>query len=75
MFALKQLKWQLFYKTGRYPKIIYIGEYSAKFNTNISMPSLHKDNWNYNFSVKQDTTQRKFILEYIELFEFIDQME
>ena len=32
---------QFCYKTGHYSKI-YIGEYSAKFNTNISMLWLHK---------------------------------
>ena len=41
---------------------IYIGEYSTKFNTNISMLWLHKNDYIYNFSIKKDTIRKKFIL-------------
>ena len=43
------MKLQKVYNTGHYSKKIYIGEYSAKFNTNNLMLWLHQNDWHFRF--------------------------
>ena len=74
MISYKWLLLQFSNKTGHYSNKICIGEYSAKFNTNISMLVLHKNDWHIsnkieikipNFNVKVSTLHGKFVLKNI----------
>ena len=69
MLKLHKSRWnsKFYCRNDHFTKKIWIEEYPAKFNTNISMLWLHKNDCSYNVSIKQGTIRIKFILENIRL--------